>query len=67
MANHRLPDVLVTNRSGVALMVSVFFASLCSFGVLRACELQEEASQRDRLPMVVSPANAQVPGAARAP
>ena len=65
MTDHRLPDVLVTNRSGVGLMVSVFCASLCSFGVLRACELQEEASQSDRLPMAVPPPNgAQVPDAA---
>ena len=48
MTDYRLPDLLVTNRSGVGLMVSLFCASLCSFGALRACELQEEEIQEGR-------------------
>jgi len=57
MADYRLPDVLVTNRSGVGLMLSLFCASLCSFGVLRACELQEEESQDGRLPTPEPPSH----------
>jgi hypothetical protein len=45
MTDYRLPDVLVTKRSGVGLTVSVFCASLCSFGVFRACELKKETTQ----------------------
>ena len=51
MTDYRLPDLLVTNRSGVGLMLSLFCASLCSFGALRACELQEEEIQDGRVPM----------------
>lgn len=57
MADYRLPDALIRNRSGVGLTVSVFCASLCSFGIVRACALKEEASQRGE-PMVVTLSNA---------
>jgi len=57
MADYRLPDLLVTNRSGVGLMVSLFCASLCSFGALRACELQEEEMQEGPVPMLGPPSN----------
>jgi hypothetical protein len=51
MTGYRLPDVLVTSRSGVGLTVSVFCASLCSFGILRACELKSETTQSGPVPM----------------
>jgi len=53
MKSYRLPDVLVTNRSGAGLMVSVLCATLCSFGVVRACELAREASP-SRMPDATS-------------
>ena len=56
MTNYRLPDALVTNRSGMGLAVSVLCASFCSLGAIRACALKEEASRRGE-PMVVTLSN----------
>jgi len=44
--------VLVTKRSGVGLTVTMFCASLCSFGVVRACELKKETTRGGSVPVV---------------
>jgi hypothetical protein len=40
--SYRLPDVLIKERNGAGLMISLVFVAICAAGVCRALQLVQE-------------------------
>jgi hypothetical protein len=44
---YRLPDVLVAERAPAGIVLALVGAIVCSLGILRACQLEDELHRTD--------------------